>query len=532
MSTPSPAASSTLLRQSLTTVPAMLDALVRNTRGGAPPRALAERLLKMWREHDAAPLSLHPDGVQLRDEPTHALDSGWCYYAFMAGLRSVRLTETTDLADILRLANALADVRFNVDAAERLRAWTWEEDGEAFGFTVTRSFAETMEASDVAPEIAATSVTALRGASLAPMDGLRIRQRQLDEAATRPEFDVELPLYRDASRRRAHEVDGDLLRTLQRKATDAASWASLELSVLCEDGMPGTLAPARLARRLEASLGSERPETAFQYLVALERSRPGIVDDILELLDEDRLLTVLTSVKPHRRMAAPLAEGLRARGAFAVRLLNALVGHAPSSDDASTLIDTILRDEELRAQLLDFIDLTTVEAPAVTWVLGRVPQAQLAEALEQLDPDVATAVLLDMRHGTLLSEHHGAVDRVLQTGSFQARNSLASHLATSTARHEERLLARSVLDAAAEPWGPRAAFLVCNRVRDAGLTRDVLLPLARNRNTTANLRVAALHVLENDPGALAEAARWSVSELFAPPDVRSALKKARRRGDP
>ncbi len=144
----------------------MLDGLVRNTRGGAPPTGLGARLLALWRARDDGMLALLPQGLQFDDDATHPLESGWAYYAFMAGLRSVRLTETTDLADVLRLASALADVRFSVDAAERLRAWTWEEDGEAFRLTVTRSFAETMEASEVAPELAITAVTALRSYTL------------------------------------------------------------------------------------------------------------------------------------------------------------------------------------------------------------------------------------------------------------------------------------------------------------------------------------------------------------------------------
>lgn len=526
MSPVAPATSSSSLTR-LTTVPALLDSLVRNTRGGVAPETLTQRLFDLWRESSDR-LDFGPDGIRVGDVAPNA-KGGWSFHAFMAGLRSVSLTETTEFADVQRLARELASVRFDADSAERLRNWTWEEDGDAFAFTVTQSFAEALQATELAPELAATGLSALRAGGLQALEGPRLQTSALDRAATRPEFEIALEGYRAESMQRGHEVDGQMMRMLADGCANASAWAELELAELARAGRLATMSSARLAKRIVETLAGQRPERAFEFLSTLESDEPELAQKVTALVDLQTLLHTLANAAKPRAVAKIVAGWLGEGSEFAQRVLAALLEGASGDTKLAPIADSVLDADPVAERLADLVDASKLDAPKAAWLLSRARPDAARALLEALDPEITTTALCAMKPGALLSGHHGAVGRVLQTGSFEARNTLASHLAATTAKDEEQLLARALLDSSSETWGARAAYLVCNRVRDAGMTRDVLLPLAKSRKTTASLRVAALHVLEVDPTALRAATRWSPTEWFAPPEVRAALKKARKR---
>ena len=507
----------------------MLDALVRNTRAGSPPSNLVDRLYQAWCRDCPRPIELGVVGVRAGASAVET-EGGWAFNAFIAGIRSIEPTPDTVTADIEALARQLAAVRYEVAAAERLRSWAWEEDGESFRISLARSFTEVMEASDGRPDLAGATLSALRDAAAGPLTGgVRIASAALDRAATRPELDVDIGEYRTDSRGRAHEVDGAKLRGLTQDIADPSAWAELELDVLMCFELTAKVAPARLGRRAASCIGGHRPHHGIEFLAQLRTQHPELASRVTNALNADELADELASSTTPERVGRSLAEWAAGGDDLGKRVVTALVRRAHTSDKVARLASRVIMAPSISARITETMEVNHLPAESASWILPQLPEDAQVALVADLEADPATSALLASDPSRLVRTHGVAVARCLRDASAAGREALALTIVDATPQTDGRTLADIIRATANTNWDPRVAARVCARLARDGLTREALLPLALSRTAEPALRIAAVNALGCDRVALNAALRFRWSALLDPPTVRAAFRRAKRR---
>ena len=509
----------------------LLNSAVRNTRGDATPQPLLERLATAWQSSQRAIL-LSARTVQ-HGVATLPQDGGWSFYAAMSGVASILLRPEASLADLQRLLIQLAQFRFSAECAEAFREWAWEEDGEAFDFELRRSFTETLDAEDLPEHVRASTLSAIRGvgAQAATAGSRRIASRALDLAASRLELDIEVSVesYARAAANREFEVDGAMMSRVTRSLGNPSAWATAELEVSLGVGDIRELDALRLARQLELSFGGGVPSVALQALTTLESEAPDLAKQARAHLSAAEVAASLLHQPLLGEAMRALAAWLSGPDPLAADVLREIVGKAPTSVSAGTLVEVLFRDQGVLARLREGVEmLGGLDDSACAWLAAKAPQPLLEDLLEVASADVAAALLSALPVRKATSEFEAHVSRVLTDGTKETQTMLAMRLADETEGVEPRQLATLLRSAATGAWSSRAATLLCARLQGAALARETLLPLARDRGVAPALRVAALRALRTHPETLQKACAWTLSELWAPSDVQRALRQARK----
>ncbi len=499
---------------------------IQNTRGGISPPPLLERLLDAWLS-TASTVEVHAKGLTCANE-TLEQDGGWSFYMFMTGLRSLQITPTASLADLQRLLVQLAAFRFNANASDAFRSWAWEEDGEAFRFSLQRSFSETLDSDELDPHVKATSFAALRTRSFAPAgQDNRISSQLLDQATSRPELNIDIGAYARASINRDHEVNGAAMTTVIRALANASAWAVAELGVSMSLGNLGELDPLRLSRQIALSLASGDPSRAMEALARLSAEDPQLAGVVRKQLNPEDIVEGLLKGSLSRLPPPALTSWIGSEDPLGLETLLPLLRKATENPRAANLTKAILQDPRAAKKLEDAASTLDEVSPELgAWLGQNLRPENLRTFLETASPDTAATVLSSLPPEQILSRFEGSAARAIASGSARTRTTLAVHLASSDTGPKQ--LATMLQTAATAPWSARAAALLCGRIQSAGLAKETLLPLALNAAASPPLRAAALRALQSSPHALREASKWTVRELWAPREVKRALQAARK----
>lgn len=509
----------------------LLDALVRNTRGASTPGELAERLVERWREDPELTIEVRPTRLLVGELDVETATEGrsWTYFAFMAGLRSVGMTDETGPADLQRLAQRITELRLDVHSAQSFRDWAWEEDGEGLSLVVTRTFSEVFEQAPTSFDAAATTLTAVRGEQALPMGiGVLADTQDLDRAATRPEYEVSLLDYQAKVAQRDHEISAPLLRGLSQDAGSTYAWALAEFSTIVgNEALRHTLPPARVARRLAEVWNGPAPQKAPPVLETLRRVDPPYADRVAaELTTRSVVLALLHNEQASAQVRRDaLRQWLGCDPEPAREVLRGILARVQEHPDAvDELLTDLLRGEDAPAVIGAIVE-ESMSPPRAVWLAQRVERSGLAPLLAGLGPK-AKAAALCARPAVDLHEHKDQILALLEHD--EPRATLVEQLAVQKDATISLLLREIMAASAQRSWTPRMAALVCHRIRSVPQGDTLLVDIAASRRTDHNVRVAALSSLRGTPALLQRAAKWSWAELFAPANVRTALKDARR----
>lgn len=510
----------------------LFDALVRNTRGEASPQELVERLLKRWRVDPTLVIGVRPTRLCVDDllVEIEADERSWTFFAFMSGLRSVGITSDTGPADLQRLAQRLAELRLDVDAAQRFRDWAWEEDGEGLTLVVTRTFSEVFEQASTSFDPAATMLAAVRGDHALPLSGgVLADPSDLDRAALRPEYEVSLLDYHARVDRREHEVTSSVLEVLGRDASTTLGWAMAEFNtIVASAALRNALPPSRVARRLIEVWHGPKPQRAPAILEQLRKEDEPYAARVVSVLTPRAIGRALldNTVAPLSGCQEGLLEWLATEDALAVEVARALLDEALESDDAS--VDRLLADVLAGPDAGVFIEAVArpeLHPDQAAWVAARIRVEQLEALLARLSNDAQAAALCERS----VSDIEAHRERMLGwLDSEQARDKILRRLTERDGAESRALLCEILRAIEDKPWNARLAALCCHQVRATKEGEVLLVAIARSTKANNILRVAALRGLSGAPELLAEAARWRFRELLAPGWVRAAFRDARR----
>ncbi len=511
---------------------ALLDALVRNTRGESSPPELLERLCDAWREQPELMVGFGPTHLDVDGNAAarHQAEGSWTYGAFMAGLRRVGLTEETGAADLQRLAHRVASLRLDAEQARRFRDWAWEEDGEGLRLVVTQTFSEVFDRASKSFGSDSTSLRALRVQGALPLGvQVLVDPADVDRAAVRPEYEVPLQGYRRAAQHRGLEVDGTELRTLTAQVGDGGRWAAEELETVLEfENLRRGLPPLRASHRLLALWQGKGPQQAVRIAARVEQVDPEYGQRIRKGLSARRLAQAISDnpAAASQEFGEAFAGWLEQSESFAVEVLRQLAQGTAEPGPQRPLFEQLLTGPKV-ASIVHALAHPGLDAHAAAWLASRTPEAALDGFIEGL-PLVARAHALGQIPVQTLLEHRHWLEPVFADAA--AREPVFERLLETSEAVAAALLPDAVWAGRKLPWSSaRLATLVCHRVHGLLDGRALLGRLARSRRVDPGVRVAALQALYPSPDSLRRACRWSIVELLDPQPVRDAFKRARQR---
>ncbi len=503
-------------------VASSLGTLVRACRTESPQMAaMSQQLRAQWAESGWLTLTVRFDGLEVDDETV--LDArdrlgDWVHPAWLAGLRTVTLSESATASDVAALGALLARLDGTANAVVRL------SDAMYFGHLAS---VELTTAPCVFHVAALAYAPRLATAQVPPsLDGraasILLEWEQLGEER-RSEAPVPLP-----------RLTGDDVATARAAIEDEAAWLGREADFAIAHGelralLPGEALGDRFADATRRPLGAWALE-----VLSMLRERGGAwgaaavarVDlsaacaavargsDMPDTGAMRALRGVLLGAD--QAMARGVATGLLERGAedpAAARPIAALF-NAAGAQRFVGLLDA----ERLSADaLLFFARLVAhvgADGSAVATMVAHLRPEGVAALVPHLTADMVAA------SATELLVH-------LARGGERSAGTVAGALMHVQHGAGAAVLAEAMARGAADRWPTATTQAAARCIVALGRGAD-LVAVARDGDRPEELRVTALHALERSPDDLAAALRKRAGDMLDPPRVKEARRTLRR----
>ncbi len=268
-----------------------IDALVRSARmQESSARLIADRTLAHWLTARDAVLELRATGLFIAGRlglQVSQKAGRWVQPAFITGLRSIRLCDRVSADQLLRFAEELAFLTPSEGSIRRFQDWLWQDGAEGFAIDLHPSFVEVMESFGTDGDGIHAMVSAVRGeAALASgEETVTIASSELDDAASREEFDVPLTLYTQQVDDRHLEMSGAEAKQLLASTDDGNAWGLAEIAIVLRcDEIAKAVPHGRFAQRLLARTRGDVDARTLGLLARLRnRNTPftqAVADDL------------------------------------------------------------------------------------------------------------------------------------------------------------------------------------------------------------------------------------------------------------
>ena len=516
-----------------------LDALVRSSRSSTEVTLgpLAERLCSHWLERQDTWMEVTAAGVSVGDE--HFLEERqWVLAAFMAGVRRFRPSPHMDDMDGLRLAVEFAALRPTAASVEAFRDWVWADGAEGFEVEIRAGFAEVLDT--VLAEHKLEQRTRIMrdspGFSFAE-DAARIASKELDAAAIREEFEVPLTSYSQTLQRsHADQISDANLELARQRFEDPSGWAAAEFeAAMIVPALRGAIPPRRLARQLLTRVSRATNIRLLRYVANLMASEDEFASRVtlhLEALGLGRALARGTEID-HRETRDTLIRFMQlATKDTASSIATGLLRRASVDGSEAVYVADIIHRHDA-AKFLDLVDTSNLDDVASkvlldTLVADDVPPGLLRRALLAI-PASCAAAWLDQQSDELFWSLEGAVRKLLQSDSRRVVDRMVEVLGSRHEKRTAKILAEVLDSSGSERWSRRAIGTATRLMAGAGLGERYLLRWATSQSTALHLRVAAVRTSADDPTLLPRLVKRRLTELVDPPEIKAAIKEARRR---
>jgi hypothetical protein len=509
-----------------------LDAAVRASRqGGMPGVEVCARILSLWRDAGGGRLEVSARAVLYEGEVAlEGKRGGWVLPAFMAGLRTLSLREETREDDIGRLCSALGSLGTSHDALAAFQDWVWSGGGEGLELEMQPSFMEVFELMDSASGLDRQGLRLVRGTALMAVGAEAMMSSvELDVAALRPEFDVELLRYVRAVEGRGFDVDEGETRMLAAVCEEAQGWCREELRAALQiPALQRGLAPGMMANRVMMLVGSGVLEgETLEVLIALGGDSTLWAQAVVRRLEAEGVGAVVgrQAARALERLGDGLGRWMQAWG----------------EESASGCVGALL----VAGVALESLMCLPGVVAAVRWSTLEASAARRALELMALCGAGADEQWARWGEMSAAARQEGVLWFVEQVGDLAAhREGLRGYMAVADSVAMRRVVGPllelhgqaglalcwdQLVAGHGENWSEAVAeqvFSMCLGLDHCG---QRWVGLVVSRRTPLWLRKRALERLRGAPALMEEALRWRWAELFEEPRAAQWLKAERQR---
>jgi len=501
---------------------------------------IAERLLERWKQIPDCQLRLEPMALYVEDEEVLSAqeDEGhWLLPAFMAGVKTIRLSEEVLPPDLVRLATELGALGPSLSSISHLRDWLWSEGAEGFEILLDHGFVDGLDASMTDPVRQREVLEAMRvQASVAlGAQAQRIASRDLDAAAARDEFLAPLDAFAEA-------IDGGLLALAAEQAEslagacdDPAFWIDAQVHLaLAHPELQSHIPPERLARRVLSLVRRGASGRFMNFLAELKRKRDPYARRLLEALETEEAGDVLgRHVAMDERFIGSLSSLLAGPASPLSRTLaNRLLERCTCGQEDLRWLARLMATAgfEVFWGKVDPSVLTERCAIVVCRLLvaGKASLPLVADLFTRVAPALAVRLAGLIPGDTLLRLKQPVLD-LLSRASFKDAEALLAILAKHPQHGWGAILGEALVTTRMAEWPlplVRSAFKV---IVGQGHAARYLVPLVQDRHFGDDVKLTALRFIENDAEAMAKLGSASLSELLFSHEVRERLRQLRRK---
>ena len=157
----------------------------------------------------------------------------------------------------------------------------------------------------------------------------------------------------------------------------------------------------------------------------------------------------------------------------------------------------------------------------------QAPPAMLGELLERTEPETAARLAVTLPAETLW-RLKVSLGRLLTNLHPRLATPLLKRLLEDNQHNWGPVLGQLVLETRGEAFPLPMLRNLATVIASKGGCKEYLVPLVRSKEVKEEVRLCALRFVEKDPQALAEACKFSLTELFGSKEIRERLKQARK----
>jgi len=511
--------------------------------GGASDtqKKVAERAARAWRNAATSTLDVESTHVEVDGDLALQGDSeyaSWVLYAFMAGVRKITPKRAMTTNDVIRLVQALVELRPTLESIERFRNWLDADGAEGFEVRVHTSFREVLEEVDLEEEREFSKAFSVARFEVPRSgDAVYIAARDLDRVAMRREFEVPIEMYAHATAgAAAGGLSDEDMKQIGRHCDDANAWATAELhTVLAVPELRSTVTPEHMARRVVTRLSEEADERFLMLLTQLNK-------------DDDPFRKAVADALATDEVGEIIARQLKLEGGDDnVEALGRFLVLSPPGLAQTVVMGVLERAVDDPAALRSLVLLAQWYQPTqlCEWVVGAKLGAETGEALGKALASTGGAAA-ELTHiiqqasveaglalcQQLPAEQLNALGNGLRFLLGRAKGELIEPVALlmimGRAKPNLKALGDRLLEGKFNKWQGKSLYALGAGLIDCGLGRSHVLELATSRTAGEQLRLIALDCLSNDDDLVDEVSRFRVSNMLEPSAIRQRIKKLAR----
>lgn len=506
--------------------------------GGASDaqKKVAERAARAWRNASPNTLEIESTHVSVGGELALEGDNeyaSWILYAFMAGVRKITPKRAMTTNDVIRLVQALVELRPTLESIERFRDWLDADGAEGFEVRVQTSFSEVMEEVDLEEDREFSKAFSVARFEVPQSgDSVYIAARDLDRVAMRREFEVPIEMYAQATAGAGGLSEEDMDK-IGKHCDDANAWATAELhTVLALPALRNTITPEHMARRVVTRLSEEADERFLMLLTQLNKEDDPFRKAVADALATDEVGEIIA----RQLQLEGGEESVEALGRFLVlsppglaqTVVLGVLGRAV--DDQSALKSLLLLAQWYKpAQICEWIvgsklDIETGEALGKVLSQTHGAPNELTHIIQQAPAEAGLALVQQLPTKQLKPLGSG-LRFLFGRAKGDMVEEVAAVMIAGRAKPNLKALGDRLLDGNFNKWQGKTLYALGAGLIECGFGRSHVLELAMSRSVGEKLRLIALDCISNDDELVDEASRFRVSNMLESATIRQRLKK-------
>lgn len=501
---------------------------------------LVERTLKMWRALPEAEIEATFTHLKRNEQDILEItdrDGKWVLPAFMAGLRSIRLTRGAYLESLENFATELAHLGPNRVAIVQFRDWLWLDGPDGFEVTLDQSFIEGLETlfedlEEQKRQLAATRINVVRSLG---EDSITVYSNLLDKAAVHDEFQLPLDMFQENIRDGSFNMTQEMEEIILGRCEDSYFWMKSQINLALErKEIQKALSPKQLAVRLVAQLRRFADLRFLDLLADLGKRPEDYAKALHTAIEEEPVGEIIAeTMKVDQHSLKLIVNLVMAGGENTARgLMHGLLRRAPEEED-------VMRGLKLLASSVIFSKIYRLISVEILGVEGQIclgkmilsskdPNQMLADFLDHIALDSAN-YMLEHTPKKLLWEDRAAVVRLLKKPLQQDER---RKVVRSLMLHGEQwlpYLGEALLESGGFGWCSATLRGLCIALVKNGHAPTVVVPLVKHRKLSDECLIMALRALEASPTDLKHACAFKVGDFLLTPEFAARLKDGRKK---